>query len=66
MSIARDQFERSVKELNHFVSPVGVQAITYEYTDYMAENNSDVMINALDKMVGDYQFTCPTVAFADR
>ena len=66
ISVTRDQFERSVKELNHYVKPVGVQAITYEYTDYMAENDSHVMLDALDKMVGDYHFTCPTITFADR
>ena len=67
MTITRAQFEAAVKELNIWVSPVGLQAITYEYTDYLAgEDNSTALMLALDRMVGDFQFTCPTVAFADR
>jgi hypothetical protein len=32
ITISRDEFERAVKELNPFVNPVGLHAITYEYT----------------------------------
>ena len=65
ISITRKQFVDSVKELNFFVSPVGLAAIEYEYTDWMDPDNSTAMIAALDKMVGDYQFTCPTIEFAE-
>ena len=65
ISITRKQFVESVKELNFFVSPVGLAAIEYEYTDWMDPDNSTAMIAALDKMVGDYQFTCPTIEFAE-
>ena len=43
---------------------VGREAITFEYTDWL--NPEDALKNrdAVDKMVGDYAFTCPTVDFA--
>jgi hypothetical protein len=65
ISITREEFVHSVKELNLFVNPVGLHAIEYEYTDWMDPDNSTKMISALDKMVGDYQFTCPVIEFAD-
>ena len=60
----RTQFEQSVFELNVFVPPVGKQAIEFEYTNWLHPDNSTQLINAMDKMVGDYQFTCPVLEFA--
>ena len=45
---------------------VGIHAITYEYTWWMDPKDQGVMIDAIDKMVGDYQFTCPVQEFAQR
>ena len=53
-------------ELNPFVSPVGLHAIIYEYTWWMDPSNKSALIDAIDKMVGDYQFTCPVQEFAQR
>ncbi len=55
-----------MRELNSYVSPLGLEAIIYEYTNWGAPNDSTAMIKALDKMVGDYQFTCPTLEMAQR
>jgi hypothetical protein len=33
---------------------------------WLDPDNSSGMIDALDKMVGDYQFSCPTLEFAQR
>ena len=49
-----------------FVNPVGIHAIIHEYIDWQRPNNSQMLLNALDKMVGDYQFICPTLEFAQR
>ena len=38
----------------------------YEYTEWRRPNDSDAMLTAIDKMVGDYQFTCPTLEMAQR
>lgn len=66
ISISLQQFRDSVTELNPFVSPVGIHAILYEYTWWMDPKNVSQMIDAIDKMVGDYQFTCPVQEFAQR
>ncbi len=57
----RSQFEMSVREVNSFVSPLGLEAISYEYTDWQRPNDSDVMVRAVDKMVGDYQVHCESM-----
>jgi acetylcholinesterase len=66
IAISRKQFKDSVTELNPFVSPVGLHAIIYEYTWWMDPSNKSALIDAIDKMVGDYQFTCPVQEFAQR
>ena len=45
---------------------MGIHAITYEYTWWMDPKDQGSMIDAIDKMVGDYQFTCPVQEFAQR
>ena len=60
----RTLFEHAIGELNIFVPPVGRHAINFEYTNWLQPNNSTLMIDAVDKMVGDYQFTCPVLEFA--
>ena len=66
IQISRQQFKDSVTELNPFVSPVGIHAIVYEYTWWMDPKDQASMIDAIDKMVGDYQFTCPVQELAQR
>ena len=46
------------------MKPVGLAAIKFMYTNWMDPNNSTNNMVALDRMVGDYQFTCPVVDFA--
>ncbi len=66
MIYCRSDFVTAVNEVNSYVSPLGLEAILYEYTDWSRPNSSSVMLDALDKMVGDYQFTCPTLEMAQR
>ena len=47
--MSRSDFERSVKELNPYVPPVGLHAIEYEYTSWLNPNDTASMIDALDK-----------------
>lgn len=42
------------------------QAITFEYTDWIEPENPHRNRDALDKMVGDYHFTCNVNEFANR
>ena len=66
INITRPQFKAAVAELNMYVNPLGIHAILYEYTWWMDPQNQTAMIDAIDKMVGDYQFTCPVQEFAQR
>ena len=45
---------------------VGREAIVYEYTDWLMPTDPLKNRDALDRMVGDYAFTCPVVDFAHR
>lgn len=62
--MSREEYVDAVKELNLFVSPVGLHAISYEYTNWLDPDNSTLLLEAVDKLVGDYQFTCPVQEFA--
>ena len=48
--------------MNSQVKPVGLAAIKFMYTNWMDPNKNNLI--ALDRMVGDYKFTCPVVNFA--
>eukprot|EP00095_Tigriopus_kingsejongensis_P006002 maker-scaffold505_size153196-snap-gene-0.26 protein:Tk06002 transcript:maker-scaffold505_size153196-snap-gene-0.26-mRNA-1 annotation:"ace1 type acetylcholinesterase" len=62
--VTRQDFIRAVSETNLYVKQVGQEAIIYEYTDWLNPNNALKNRDAIDKMVGDYAFTCPVVEFA--
>nr|AIY62314.1 acetylcholinesterase 1B [Lepeophtheirus salmonis] len=62
--INRTDFIRSVSDLNIYVNNAGREAITFEYTDWLNPNDPIKNREAIDRMVGDYQFICPTADFA--
>ncbi|XP_052132123.1 acetylcholinesterase-like [Frankliniella occidentalis] len=64
--VSRDDFLMAVRELNPYVNPVARQAIVFEYTDWLNPDDSTRNRDALDKMVGDYHFTCNVNEFAHR
>jgi len=64
--VNREDFIKSVGELNIYVKSVGREAIIYEYTDWLQPTDPLKNRDALDRMVGDYAFTCPVVNFAHR
>ncbi|KAJ2943978.1 hypothetical protein O0L34_g8300 [Tuta absoluta] len=66
VGISREQYLQAVKELNPYVNDIVRQAIVYEYTDWLNPNDPVKNRNALDKMVGDYHFTCSVNEFAHR
>lgn len=67
-NLSRDQFFRMLREeLNPFVRhPIAREAVVFEYSNWI--NPTDPMSNndALDKMFGDFQFTCPVNELAQR
>lgn len=66
VGITREQYLQAVRELNPYVNDVVRQAIVFEYTDWLNPEDPVKNRNALDKMVGDYHFTCGVNEFAHR
>lgn len=64
--VSRQEFLRAVTELNPHVNAIARQAIIFEYTDWLNPDDSVSNRNALDKMVGDYHFTCDVNEMAHR
>ena len=56
--ISRQEFLQAVGLLNQDLNALARQAIIFEYTDWMSPDDPVKNRDALDKMVGDRQFTC--------
>jgi len=66
VKVSREEFLKAVQELNPYVNPIARQAIIFEYTDWLNPEDPVRNRDALDKMVGDYHFTCNVNEFAHR
>lgn len=66
ITVTREEFLQAVRELNPYVNGAARQAIIFEYTDWNEPDNPNSNRDALDKMVGDYHFTCNVNEFAQR
>lgn len=66
VTVARKDFLQAVKELNPYMNGPARQAIIFEYTNWTDPNDVHSNRDNLDKMVGDYQFTCNVNEFAHR
>ncbi|KMQ90039.1 acetylcholinesterase-like isoform x1 protein [Lasius niger] len=66
VKVTREQFVSAVSELNPYVNQIGRHAIIYEYTNWLHPDDPDANRDAIDKIVGDYQFTCNVNEFAGR
>jgi len=66
VKVTRDQFISAVSELNPYINQIGRHAIIYEYSDWLHPDDPHANRDALDKIVGDYQFTCNVNEFAGR
>lgn len=67
-SLTRDEFFRVLKEdLNPYAEhPIGKEAIVFEYSNWNNPQDSVSNYDALDKIVGDYYFTCHVNELAHR
>lgn len=63
--VSRDQFIQAVSELNPYNFIVR-RAIIFEYTDWLNPDDPVKNRDALDKIVGDFHFTCNVNEFAYR
>ena len=64
--INRDDFERSVTELNVYANPLQRKAIEFEYTNWMNPEDPIQNREQVDRFTGDPRFTCPVMDFAHR
>lgn len=64
--ISRSQYESSVREMFPDKNELILQAIMFEYTDWSDPANEAMYRNALDKMIGDYYYTCNVNDFAEH
>lgn len=64
--VSRKDFITSVKELNPYVGEVAQEAIIFEYTDWLDPDDPIKNRDAIDKIVGDYHFTCGVNELAFR
>jgi len=64
--INRDDFERSITELNVYANPLQRKAIEFEYTNWLNPGDPIKNREQVDRFTGDWQFTCPVVEFAHR
>lgn len=62
--VSREDFLRAVVDLNPNMNEIARQAIVFEYTDWTNPDDQVKNRDALDKIVGDYQFTCNVNEFA--
>lgn len=67
-SLTRDDFLRVLKEdLNPYAEhPIGKEAIVFEYSNWNNPHDPISNYDALDKIVGDYYFTCHVNELAHR
>jgi len=64
--INRDDFQRSITELNIYANPLQKKAIEFEYTNWLNPGDPIKNREAVDRLTGDWQFTCPVVEFAHK
>ena len=64
VEVSQKNFRESIGQLFPNFNELAIRAILHEYTDWLDPDNGDKNRNALDKMVGDYHFTCNVNEFA--
>ncbi|XP_037510153.1 acetylcholinesterase isoform X1 [Rhipicephalus sanguineus] len=64
--LGREDFVRAVRELNPLVGELAQQAIMFQYTDWLNPEDPIKNRDAVDKIVGDYHFTCSVVEWAHQ
>ena len=64
--INRKQFKQCIEDAYPFANQLQRKAIEYEYTNWL--NPDDPVSNrvAVDRMTGDWEFTCPVMDFAHK
>ncbi|KPM10761.1 acetylcholinesterase-like protein 4 [Sarcoptes scabiei] len=64
--LTREEYAESIRALTPNVHPIGQDAIIHKYTDWLNPDDPIQNRDAIDKIVGDYHFTCQVNKMADR
>nr|XP_004652429.1 cholinesterase isoform X2 [Jaculus jaculus]XP_045017735.1 cholinesterase isoform X2 [Jaculus jaculus] len=64
--ITRREFQGSLNMFFHGVSELGKESILFYYVDWLDDHTPEIYREALDDVVGDYNFICPTLEFAKK
>ena len=64
--ISKEDFVRAIDELNMYANPLQKRAIEFEYTNWLNPQDPIKNREEVDRLTGDWQFTCPVVEFAHR
>jgi len=59
--INKTQYINTIRALLPTLNDFGVDAVTFEYTDWRGLENPAVYRDAAENMVGDYSFKCPVI-----
>ncbi|KAB0802765.1 hypothetical protein PPYR_04951 [Photinus pyralis] len=64
VTVARARFLEEIPKIVATRSPLEIEAIVYEYTDWSDPNGASKNLVALEKILGDSSFTCSSYEFA--
>ncbi|RWR98979.1 Acetylcholinesterase-like protein, partial [Dinothrombium tinctorium] len=64
--VSREDFVRTIRDINPYVSKIGQDAIIFEYTDWVNVEDKIKNRDAIDKAVGDFAFSCHAIEIAYR
>lgn len=64
--ISRKEFEEGLKMLFPRVSDLGKEAILFHYVDWLDDQRPENYREALDDVLGDYNFICPALEFTKK
>ena len=64
--ITSSNFDLTIREANVQLNKIQRAVLRHEYTNWMNPDDPVENRDAVDKFVGDYQFTCPVVDWAHR
>ncbi|XP_004616283.1 cholinesterase [Sorex araneus] len=64
--ITRKEFEKGLKMLFPKVDELGKESILFHYIDWLDDQRPENYREALDDVLGDYNFICPALEFTEK
>ncbi|XP_072474661.1 cholinesterase isoform X1 [Notamacropus eugenii] len=64
--ISQKEFREGIKEFFPGVSELGVESIEFHYTGWSDNQIPETFRDAMDDVIGDYNFICPALEFTKR